>query len=251
MNHSNILWVFLGGVLVIALLVKTDLINFKIIPADDASESHTVAKGPKHGPVKTFDKYGNLHTLVNYDHGVKDGLSYIYYTNGRVMLQMPYRSGKREGESIKYFKNGQVYAITPYKNDELTGIRKTYYRNGQLKAEVPYLRSYPGIGLKEYYKDGAIKELPEIHLRKITQNGRSFLTFETPDCNKVQFYTGSLFNNRFLIPDSDYVSLLPMQGERSYLDLSSVESPLNLICDCTTKSGYPFVTRLVYDTDQP
>lgn len=234
-QYHNLLWVFLGGALIILVF---SLGRSGSVAEPEMAPSIT----EKHGPVKNFDGKGNLKTIVMYDHGVKQGISSTFYENGQVMLEMPYQEGLREGESRKYYKDGSLYAVTPYTNDEVNGTRVTYFRNGRLKAEIPYYRSLNGLGLKEYFVNGEAKELPKI---AVAQRGGIWY-FSIPDCNKATFYTGALLNNRFLAPDADLVKPLPSSLEGAYLSSTEVGSgSVNVLCRCTTRSGNPYLTRIV------
>lgn len=229
--------------IVVAIFTTLQIVN---PPENDELEEKATAVTVRDGVVKTNDKYGNLHTAITYDQGVKHGPSYLYYRTGGVMLEMPYVQGKREGKAVKYYEDGEVYAITPYADDEIFGVRKTYFRNGALKAEVPYHNSAPGLGLKEYYQDGTPKPLPEITIRKVETPEPITWFFTVPGCTKPRFYTGSLFNNSFLVTDPRFVDPLPMQSEEAYLKQEDAEHhPDNLICECTTRAGHPYITRVV------
>ena len=118
-----------------------------------------IERTERDGEVKQFTSSGKLKTIINYTKGVKNGMSYLYYDDGRtVLLALPYVDGLREGVSKKYYESGDLYAETSYHNDTLDGPRKVYYRSGQLKSVVNYQAGIAGIGTEEYLMDGTRKK---------------------------------------------------------------------------------------------
>lgn len=237
-GYHNILWIFLALTIAVFCFMDLSVVN-------TASQSGAASKeyAVKNGPIKNYDNNGNLKTLVNYDNGIKEGISYIFYPNGQVMLEMPYRQGKREGESHKYYEDGSLYAVTPYTDDELSGVRRTYYNAGGLKAEIPYFKSLPGLGLKEYDQKGTLKQLPLI----IAHKEGDIWYFSITNCRNATFYAGALLNNQYFSPDHQFVAALPNSPKGAYLKVNGMPpGSLNVICKCTTKAGHPYVLRSVY-----
>ena len=95
----------------------------------------TPKRGLKHGEVKQYSSDKKLKTIVNYNQGIKHGISYLYHKDGEtVLLEMPYVNGEREGTSKKYYENGQLYAETSYSKNVLHGPRKLYYSHWTIES---------------------------------------------------------------------------------------------------------------------
>ena len=202
----------------------------------------------KHGLVKSYDEDGHLKTTITYAHGIKHGMSTLYYEGtDQPLLKMPYKMGKRNGIATKYYENGSVYAETPYVKDEVSGTVNLYYRNGNLKAEVPYYFSKHGLGLKEYFTNGSLKtDMPEIDV-KIQDTGVSKIYFfSIENCSRASFYVGSLLNNQFLMVDPAVIEVLPIKNGVAYFKVPQSRSgTFNVICECRTKAKNPYITRKV------
>jgi uncharacterized protein len=94
----------------------------------------------------------------------KEGISYIYFADGKVQQTIAYRSGKKEGLSKEYDKEGNIVTLLEYSNDFLVsrekinrtdskGLKqggwKDFYPNGNIKSE----KSYKDDLLNGYYKE--------------------------------------------------------------------------------------------------
>jgi len=71
---------------------------------------------PTAGPANT-PKPELMKAEHHYKHGVRDGISRLYYTTGERMTEWVYSDGKRHGPSLGYFKNGQIKDKRMHKND--------------------------------------------------------------------------------------------------------------------------------------
>lgn len=198
----------------------------------------------KDGLINTFDDEGFLKTSINYNKGVKQGKSSLYYDkNNQVLLEMTYNKGMRVDTAYKYYENGKIYSKTPYKKDLVNGVVQAYYRDGTLKAQIPYYVDYLGLGLKEYKLDGELRKLPEIKVdKRIYRNSESlFLSIE--NCKQANFYIGILAGNEYFIEGSKDYNILPQIDNKGYYKISE-NSPLklNIICKCFTESNFPYLT---------
>jgi uncharacterized protein len=94
----------------------------------------------------------------------KEGISYIYYPDGRIQQTIAYNNGKKEGLSKEYDKEGNIISLLEYNNDFLIsrekinrtdnkglkqGSWKDFYKNGSIKSE----KSYKDDLLNGYYKE--------------------------------------------------------------------------------------------------
>lgn len=212
---------------------------------DDPIENTVKKREPKNGEVKQFTTSGKLKTIVNYDHGIKHGISYLYHEDGEtVFLAMPYERGKREGISKKYFTSGEIYAETSYENDRLHGFRKLYFQSGQLKAIIDYGYGFPGIGIQEYFTNGTMKESNAIQTNR--NDNYLYLSTKTP-CKNSKFFIGKLLEDKYLDELDENVQLLPEISGEFYVDLG-VYTPSylkyqDIICSCKSKQGNPVVMK--------
>lgn len=146
---------------------------------------------------------------------VKEGLSTIFYPDGKVRQTIAYNNGKKEGLSKEFDKDGNVITLMEYHNDFLVsrdrinrkdnnkkkqGPWKEFYENGRIKNESNFVDDLLNGYYKEYdekgnlvltmlYDKGAIvksrvEDEPEIEIRnKYDQNGK--LTYSGPYRNSI------------------------------------------------------------------
>ena len=113
MNKTQIL---IALVILSIFGVCASYLDLSQLISGDSTE--TPKRKVKNGEIRQYTKSDKLKTVVNYDNGIKHGISYLYHDDGKtVFLAMPYNQGKREGTSKKYFERGVLYASTSYSND--------------------------------------------------------------------------------------------------------------------------------------
>ena len=103
-------------------------------------------------------KRDNIHGLYIwsrelYAGGIREGIVYQYYPDGKVKLTIPYAGGKKDGLSREYDEEGQVITLYEYNNDFLIsrerinrvdkdglkqGEWKEFYADGNIKKEYYY-----------------------------------------------------------------------------------------------------------------
>jgi uncharacterized protein len=94
----------------------------------------------------------------------KEGISYIYYPDGKIQQTIAYNDGKKEGLSKEYDKDGSIITLLEYNNDFLIsrekinrtdnkglkqGSWKDFYPNGSIKSE----KNFKDDLLNGYYKE--------------------------------------------------------------------------------------------------
>ncbi len=119
-------------------------------------------EGELHG-MQHYYEFGRLRRVVNYNHGVKDGMEYEYYDinrrlhsetswvngeksglakwyfpEGNVSTTYEYRQGSIEGEVIYYFEDGTKRQSTLYKNNQRDGAHYEWHSNGEKKVIGEY-----------------------------------------------------------------------------------------------------------------
>lgn len=235
----------LYSALVVLLLVSCESAMKKAMEEKPGSSSE-----PKSGEWITKRSDGTIKTRINYKNGLKNGMSYLYYRDGKsLQLELPYLAGVRHGVSKKYFRDGTIYSETTYAEDLLDGVRKTYYSNGKLKSKLTYSEGKPGNDLVEYLLSGSQKSKPEIVLEKL---GNELVVSVNPEkCREARFFMGSLPEDGFFDDTSnDLEEFFPMNGlitvdlnvyTRSYLAMQ------NLICSCKSTQGNPLILSRSFD----
>jgi antitoxin component YwqK of YwqJK toxin-antitoxin module len=145
----------------------------------------------------------------------KEGISYIYYPDGKVQQTIVYNNGKKEGLSKEFDKEGNILTLLEYNNDFLIsrekinrtdskglkqGDWKEFYPNGSIKSErtykddllTGYYKEYDNRGklvLTMLYENGSIvknkvEDEPDIEIvNKHDQDGK--LIYSGPYRNKV------------------------------------------------------------------
>jgi antitoxin component YwqK of YwqJK toxin-antitoxin module len=145
----------------------------------------------------------------------KEGISFIYYPEGKVQQTIAYNGGKKEGLSKEYDKEGNIITLLEYNNDFLIsrekinrtdnkglkqGSWKDFYPNGGIKSEKSYKDDLLNGYYKEYdnrgklvltmlYENGSIvknkvEDEPDIEIvNKHDQDGK--LIYSGPYRNKI------------------------------------------------------------------
>lgn len=107
-------------------------------------------------------KKDTLVSRTDYKNGLKDGLYYSYYPNGKIEYEGFFMKGFQEGRGIYYREDGQIKSESFYKKGELMGNLKEYYENGSigemgtLRRLTPYVNGKKDGLVKEYYQNGQI-----------------------------------------------------------------------------------------------
>jgi len=145
----------------------------------------------------------------------KEGISYIYFPDGKVQQTIVYNNGKKEGLSKEFDKEGNIVTLLEYNNDFLIsrekinrtdhkglkqGDWKDFYPNGSIKTErtykddllTGYYKEYDNRGklvLTMLYENGSIvknkvEDEPDIEIvNKHDQDGK--LIYSGPYRNKI------------------------------------------------------------------
>jgi hypothetical protein len=151
----------------------------------------------KDGVTKMYYPDGKLRAEVPMKGGRRNGLATEYYTNGKKHLVINYVDGKNHGLTTRYYDTGGLYEETMYEKGEMHGLRKRYRKDGKLASEAKYNNGNPCIGLKEYLTDGTPKKnYPTIVVEpvdRLLKDGTYSLRLSMSDkTQKVTFYEGQL-----------------------------------------------------------
>lgn len=113
----------------------------------------------KNGP---WQYYGAANTIImeeNYNHGLLDGKSTIYWqTNpGQPMEIKNWKDSIKEGEWIWFYEDGKIRQKTTYKEDKLSGEFLVFFSDGKTHISGFYKNNVRD-GLWEYFnEDGSSK----------------------------------------------------------------------------------------------
>ena len=111
----------------------------------------------------TLFKYKNsiLVERVDYQEGVKNGESVIYYEKGTIMESSNYKNDQRDGVTIWYAnrdKNqGEKVAMYTYKEGVFDGVQETYFEDGAVKTKKTFSGNILEGPAYEFYEDGSLK----------------------------------------------------------------------------------------------
>ncbi len=93
------------------------------------------------GIKKIFDDEGNLSSEITLKDGQYNGVSKLFYKNGKIKIESYYINDRRNGQSKEYDEDGNLSGVYTYKDDELIGPYKIYkegrlFMSGNLKYGV-------------------------------------------------------------------------------------------------------------------
>jgi hypothetical protein len=203
--------------------------KYKITRRDDGTLSgicQVDSMNLYHGLSKAYYKDGKtLHSSLNFNHGVKQGLSTKYYKNGQVSLYTNYIEGRMHGQSRKYYKNGSIMSIAEY-------------AMGNVEP-----------GLKEFKEDGTLVTYPRIKFREIDHlesHGRIDLEIScTKKSDKVNYF--------ILENDDDLSSRIFLISEKGTLTRKfyvrpgeSIDTRVSFLVEIPTDFGNVMVQKVSY-----
>jgi antitoxin component YwqK of YwqJK toxin-antitoxin module len=81
---------------------------------------------------------GQLREKAFYKDGKPEGLTEMYFKDGKLWQTHNWKDGKREGLQLIYHQNGNLRDKGYYVNDKIEGIEETYRENGELSYKVCY-----------------------------------------------------------------------------------------------------------------
>lgn len=83
--------------------------------------------------------------------GKPDGITRVYYPNGKLKMEIPVKTDGPEGVTKSYDMNGVLQMEASSKQGELSGVTKIY-QNGKLFKETIYENNIPN-GEEKYYRE--------------------------------------------------------------------------------------------------
>ena len=135
-------------------------------------------RGVKEGLSQAFFDDGSLKSSSTYLGDVLWGEAVSYYANGRKRNEAHFVSGLPQGDMLSYYEEGQLKMRVPMDTGLRHGVLERYYANGILAAQEPYLRNRLEGKVRYYYEDGSLREEGFFHrgvrdktLRRYYRNG--------------------------------------------------------------------------------
>ena len=144
----------------------------------------------KHGEWLYYSYYtDSLTARENYKMGIKDGMSYSYYSTGAVCKKIKWINNKKEGAWIELFDDGKRKLISNYNNDKIHGKYNTWFPNDQIETAGEYKNNLKH-GHWVYYKpNGEI--LKEVNYNNgVPDADEELLLQETKEINKMESMKG-------------------------------------------------------------
>jgi uncharacterized protein len=153
----------------------------------------------------------------------KEGLSYIYFPDGRVQQTIAYSEGKKEGLSKEYDKEGIIITLLEYNNDFLISREKINRTDSKGLKQGAWMEFYPNGGIKseKSYKDdllhGYYKEYDnrgKLVLTMLYENG-SIVKSDVEDAPDIEIVTKHDQDGK-LIYSGPYRNKIPVGIHREY-----------------------------------
>lgn len=72
----------------------------------------------KDGPRRSYEE-GSLKKVENFEMDFKEGLTIVYYPNGKILKEVPFVKGREQGEGYGFDENGEINRLLTFKNGVL------------------------------------------------------------------------------------------------------------------------------------
>ena len=97
--------------------------------AGKLSTSGTYSNDSRHGAWTTVGPRGNTLSIVNFNHGRKDGLQGYWAPNGQLLRVERFSNGKPDGPLYRFFSDGTPRQITWYDQGVPNGTYMEWYKS--------------------------------------------------------------------------------------------------------------------------
>lgn len=118
--------------------------------------------GKQHGTYKQYFDNGVLADDSYFFKGGRDGITKIYYENGKLRGVINYVNGKKEGHATQFYVNGKTMFDHNYHLDKMNGICTDYYKNGNKKSVITYIDGVQQGKYSLFHTNGALKEMGSV-----------------------------------------------------------------------------------------
>ncbi len=160
-------------------------------PSLEAQERHevqmeTASDGTKIERHKIYYPHGQLWETYTSVNGLKQGLGFNYYANGKIRSEDNYKDDKLEGYIKRYQENGHYFSTNEFKGGLLNGTSQWYYPNGQQKSSIEYLKEKEHGYARFYFENGQMQE--ESYRIEGKLNGRFVQYYENGQLKEESFW---------------------------------------------------------------
>lgn len=108
--------------------------------------------GRRHGMMKIY--YDNeLYDRGKWDNDYREGLHYMYHSNGKLQFKGHYKRHYRNGKGKEYWENGNLKYDGNWKHDKYDGTGKKYSENGKLVETGTFSSGRLEKGTKFYWDE--------------------------------------------------------------------------------------------------
>lgn len=113
--------------------------------------------GLKEGPLRQYNKDGQLIAEENYVGGELNGERKLYFPDGKLAVQENYDMGTFAGEYKNYSEDGKLSHKGNYINGAMNEEWIAYYPDGKIKEIVNFENNEENGPFREWYPDGTPK----------------------------------------------------------------------------------------------
>ncbi|MFC2087499.1 toxin-antitoxin system YwqK family antitoxin [Bacteroidota bacterium] len=105
-----------------------------------------------------FAQNGKLSAEGYYLNKEKEGV-WVFYNdlNDSISAHIKYVMGKKDGKTYRYYENGKILEEKTYNNDTLDGVWRKYFENGQVMTEVMYNQGKLNGPFNAYFLNGRLE----------------------------------------------------------------------------------------------
>lgn len=150
---------------------------------------------PFAGSLQQTDEEGRTITYF-YRNGLRNGIAFSYYEDGKIEFQITYRKGLKDGESMFLYENGKPKLKQTYKEGLLSGEEFIFYDNGSPEVKNNYLNGkldgeiihFDTKGNKlrvEHYKNGVKEGLEHIIKNNQLKEEHNYVNGEINGLSKI------------------------------------------------------------------
>lgn len=131
--------------------------------------------GQRHGIFLTFDRKNRIQAVEYYKDGLYHGTSIIYgSTNEFPVSETSYVNGKRQGITRIYYDNGKIQEEDRFTDDQKDGVSRWYNRSGKLLAEYTYKAGVFDGPQKTYYENDSLQSVSNYSSNQMNGDYKEF-----------------------------------------------------------------------------
>jgi antitoxin component YwqK of YwqJK toxin-antitoxin module len=128
---------------------------------------------------------GRLHSLLEYQNGIQEGLVEIFDPRGHLQNTFLIKDGKKEGEEWNYYASSKPKLCVFWQDDAIQGIVKTWYENGVMESQREISQNKKHGFSFAWYKGGEVMFMEEYDQNTL-QKGTYFKKGDKHPVSKVE-----------------------------------------------------------------